>query len=134
MSIALNSTTKFKTRLLPTLTDYVRIKGTLPLHLIFAYAALVEFHKGKRGNEDIALNDDPAYLAKWSELWANFNGDYTKLAKETLGWTEAWDMDMNTIHPEITATVAKYLKAIDTKGMRAAVECFVNNAGGCCCK
>ena len=30
MSIALNSTTKFRTRLLPTLTDYVRIKGKLP--------------------------------------------------------------------------------------------------------
>lgn len=126
MSIALNSTTKFKTRLLPTLVDYVRIKKALPRHLLFSYAALVTFHKGKRGNEDIALNDDPAYLAKWKELWANFDGDYNKLAKEALGWKEAWDMDMNTIHPEITATVAKYLKAIGEKGMRSAVEEFVN--------
>ena len=126
MSIALNSTTKFKTRLLPTLVDYVRIKKALPQHLLFSYAALVTFHKGKRGNEDIALNDDPAYLAKWKELWTNFDGDYNKLAKDALGWKEAWDMDMNTIHPEITAKVAKYLKAIGEKGMRSAVEEFVN--------
>ena len=126
MSIALNSTTKFKTRLLPTLTDYVKIKGTLPSHLLFAYAALVVFHMGKRGDKDIALNDDPAYLAKWKELWANFKGDYKKLAHDALAWKEAWDMDMNTIHPEITGAVAKYLEAICSNGMRAAVEELVN--------
>lgn len=122
MSIALNSTTKFKTRLLPTLVDYIKIKGKLPNRLLFAFAALVEFHKGKRGNEDIALKDDPAYLAKWKELWSGFGGDYNKLAKDALGWIEAWDTDMNGLHPEITATVAKYLKAIDTEGMRTALE------------
>lgn len=132
MSIALNSTTKFRTRLLPTLLDYVKIKGGLPCHLLFAYAALVLFHKGKRGEEDIKLADDPAYLAKWKELWSNFNGDYTALAKKALGWKEAWGMDMNTIHPEITATVAKYLKAMEEKGMRAAVECFVAGCSGNC--
>ena len=126
MSIALNSTTKFKTRLLPTLLDYVRITGILPKHLLFSLAAIIEFHKGKRGNEDIALNDDPAYLAKWKSLWADFDGDYEKLAKNTLAWKEAWDMDMNTIHPEIAKTVAKYLKEIEAKGMRGAVEDFVN--------
>lgn len=133
MSIALNSTTKFKTRLLPTLLDYVKIKGELPKHLIFAYAALVEFHKGKRGNEDIKLNDDPAYLAKWKQLWNDFDGDYKKLAKNALAWTEAWGMDMNTIHPDITDTVAKFLSAMDTKGMRAAVECF-KSGKTCDCK
>jgi tagaturonate reductase len=126
MSIALNSTTKFRTRLLPTLTDYVAIKGTLPQHLLFSFAAIIEFHKGKRGNEDIALKDDPALLAHWAQLWAEFDGDYEKLAKKALGWTEAWEMDMNTIHPDITKTVAKYLKDIDTNGMKKAVEGFVN--------
>ncbi|MDE7440000.1 MAG: tagaturonate reductase [Clostridia bacterium] len=126
MSIALNSTTKFKTRLLPTLLDYVKIKKALPKHLLFSFAAIIEFHKGKRGNEDIALSDDPAYLAKWKQLWAEFDGDYEKLAKAVLAWKEAWDIDMNTIHPEIAKTVAKYLKDIETKGMRGAVEDFVN--------
>lgn len=126
MSIALNSTTKFRTRLLPTLTDYVRIKGALPKHLLFSFAALVVFHRGKRGNEDIALKDDPAFLAKWKELWDNFDGDCLKLARAALGLKEAWETDMNDIHPEITATVAKFLKAILSKGMRDAVKEFVN--------
>ena len=126
MSIALNSTTKFRTRLLPTLLDYVKIKGKLPQHLLFSLASLIAFHKGKRGNEGIALNDDPAYLAKWKYLWTEFDGDLDKLAKEALAWKGAWDMDMNTIHPDITKTVAKYLKEIQTKGMKKAVEEFVN--------
>lgn len=126
MSIALNSTTKFRTRLLPTLLDYVKIKGKLPQHLLFSLASLIAFHKGKRGNEEIALNDDPAYLAKWKYLWTEFDGDLDKLAKEALAWKGAWDMDMNTIHPDISKTVAKYLKEIQTKGMKKAVEEFVN--------
>ena len=126
MSIALNSTTKFRTRLLPTLLDYVKIKGKLPQHLLFSLASLIAFHKGKRGNEEIALNDDPAYLAKWKYLWTEFDCDLDKLAKEALAWKGAWDMDMNTIHPDITKTVAKYLKEIQTKGMKKAVEEFVN--------
>lgn len=126
MSIALNSTTKFRTRILPTLTDYVKITGKLPRHVLFSFAALVAFHKGKRGAEDIRLADDPAYLAKWKQLWADFNGDYALLAKAALGWTQAWECDMNAIHPQITSTVAKYLEAIDTKGMKTAVKEFVN--------
>ncbi len=126
MSIALNSTTKFKTRILPTLLDYVRIKGTLPEHVLFSFAAMVEFHKGKRGDQEIALKDDPAYLAYWHRLWADFDGDYAAMAKKVLGWEEAWDMDMNTIHPEITAKVAAYLEDIDKNGMNKAVEGFVN--------
>lgn len=132
MSIALNSTTKFKTRLLPTLLDYVKIKGELPKRLVFAFAALVTFHKGKRGDEDIKLADDPQYLAKWKELWDGFDGDYNKLAKEVLGWVEAWDMDMNTIHPDLCSKVATYLYAMNTKGMRAALECFIGGCDGSC--
>ncbi len=132
MSIALNSTTKFKTRLLPTLLDYVKIKGELPKRLVFAFAALVTFHKGKRGDENIKLADDPQYLAKWKELWDGFDGDYNKLAKEVLGWVEAWDMDMNTIHPDLCSKVATYLYAMNTKGMKAALECFTGGCDGSC--
>lgn len=126
MSIALNSTTKFRTRLLPTLVDYVRIKGKLPAHLVFSLAALIEFHKGKRGDQDIALKDDPNFLAFWHRTWADFDGDYLALTKKVLAWEEAWEMDMNTVHPDLAGTVAAHLENMDKNGMRAAVEGFVN--------
>ena len=126
MSIALNSTTKFKTRLLPTLTDYIRINGGLPRRLLFAFAALTVFHRGKRGGEDIALKDDPAYLEFWKELWREFDGDYVALARKALGFKQAWDTDMNALHRDVTQTVAGYIRAICEKGMRQAVEELVN--------
>lgn len=132
MSIALNSTTKFKTRLLPTLKDYVSRTGKLPQHLVFALAALILFHKGKRGQEDIKLNDDPAYLERWRTVWAEFDGDYAALVKKVLGWKDIWGEDMNVIHPELTATAAKYLKAQSERGMRAAADCFEGGCDGAC--
>lgn len=126
MSIALNSTTKFRTRLLPTLTDYVRLKGKLPRHLLFSLAAIIEFHKGRRGEEPIALKDDPAYLGHWSALWAEFDGDCVKLAEKVLSWKDAWEEDINKLHPDIAAVVGGYLEDIEKNGMRKAVEGFVN--------
>ncbi len=126
MSIALNSTTKFRTRLLPTLEDYVRLTGKLPLHLVFAFAALCLFHKGRRGSETIALKDDPALLEHWKKMWEECGTDYKKFAREVLAWKEAWETDMNDIHPALAERVAGYLKEMEEKGMRAAVEEFVN--------
>ncbi|PSM57348.1 tagaturonate reductase, partial [Clostridium diolis] len=51
MSIALNSLSKYKTRDLPSLTEYLKRKGTLPKKLVFSLASLIEFYKGKRGDE-----------------------------------------------------------------------------------
>ncbi len=126
MSIALNSTTKFRTRLLPTLKDYVRIKGKLPYHLTFAFAALCLFHKGMRGDEPIALKDDPELLAHWKAMWEECGADYKKFARTALNWPEAWEEDMNAIHPALADTVAGYLAKMEKDGMRAAVEEFVN--------
>ena len=55
MSIALNSMSKYKTRDLPSLTEYLKLKGELPKKLVLSLAALIEFYKGKGGNEDIEL-------------------------------------------------------------------------------
>ena len=33
---------------------------------------------------------------------------------------------MNTLHPDITATVAEYLEDMDKNGMKSAVARFVN--------
>ncbi|MCD8205181.1 MAG: tagaturonate reductase [Clostridia bacterium] len=125
MSIALNSTTKFTERLIPTLTDYVRIRGALPEHVCFSFAGLVVFHRGLRGKEKITLNDDPKHLEFWAKIWKEFEAekDYTALAEKALGYSAAWKMDMNTI-PGMTEKVAGYLKDILEKGMKAAVKDF----------
>ncbi len=118
MSIALNSTTKFKTRLLPSYNDYIAKFEKEPTHILFAFSALVSFHKGVRGKDAIALKDDQKYLDWWKELWQN--EDYTVIAQKALGNVSIWDQDLAT--PNNVKLVAGYLKDIQTNGMRKALQ------------
>ncbi len=81
MSIALNSLSKYKTRDLPSLTEYLKRKGTLPKKLVFSLASLIEFYKGKRGDEDIQLADDEDILELFKELWEKYDGTKEGLNK-----------------------------------------------------
>ena len=69
-SIALNSVSKFKVRVLPSILEYKKRFGTYPPTLIFAFKKLIEFYKTDM------TNDDPEVTkfmkeAKVSEILAN---------------------------------------------------------------
>jgi tagaturonate reductase len=121
MSIALNSTTKFRTRLLTTYNDYRNIYGKSPKHILFALAALIVFYRGKRGDEQIKLADDQKYLDFWRELWQL--DDCAEIAKKALSaediWQQSLDADNNA------KLVAGYIKSMTENGMRAALKAFL---------
>ena len=121
MSISLNSTTKFKTRLLPTYNDYISRFGKVPTHILFSFASLITFYKGKRGDEDIELNDAPEYLEFWKKLWQL--DSYEEMARTALSATDLWEQDLAT--DETVAFVAAYLKDIADNGERAALRHFL---------
>lgn len=123
MSIALNSTTKFKTRLLPSYNDYRAKFGKSPKHILFSFASLVVFFRGKRGDEDIALADDPKYLEFWRKLWEN--NDCTEIAKCALSNTELWEQ--NLAEDGNVELVAGYIESILIDGERAALKAFLGN-------
>ena len=50
-SIALNSVSKFKVRVLPSILEYVRRFGKTPKHLVFSFAKLIEFYKTDMTND-----------------------------------------------------------------------------------
>ena len=56
-SIALNSVSKYRARILPTVTDYVRARGTLPRRLTFALAALIAFYRGQTLEEGALVGE-----------------------------------------------------------------------------
>ena len=122
MSIALNSTTKFKTRLLPTYNDYIEKFGKVPTHILFSFASLVTFYRGKRGDADIALNDAPEYLEFWKKLWEM--NDYDDIARTALSASDLWEQDLAA--DETVALVSAYLKDIAENGERAALRHFLN--------
>ena len=70
ISIALNTTSKFKTRLLPSLLTYVERNDSLPKRITFALAATIRFYKGQTLEGDaIPLKDDPDRIAFFQQLW-----------------------------------------------------------------
>ena len=73
-SIALNSVSKFKVRVLPSILEYIKRYNKMPETLLFAFAKLIEFYKTDMTNdapevvEFMKNNDTKAILANAS-LW-----------------------------------------------------------------
>ena len=124
MSIALNSMSKYKTRDLPSLTEYLKRKGELPRKLVFSLAALIEFYKGKRGNEDIKPADDEHLLELYKNLWPECDGSESglkTLVTKVLAYDRNWGMDLNEIEG-LTQAVTDNLILIEKAGMKEAVK------------
>ncbi len=51
-SISLNSISKFKVRVLPSILEYIKRKNAMPENLIFSFAKLIEFYKIGTPNDD----------------------------------------------------------------------------------
>ena len=128
MSIALNSVSKWKTRCLPSLLDYVNFYGKLPKRLTFSMAALIELYKGKelrdglmvcnRGEEEYTLSDDPAVL----EFFVKDDGtEKEDLVRAYLEKSEFHGMDLNMIEG-FTEAVISVLELIESEGIRAAMK------------
>ena len=124
MSISLNSWSKFETRVLPSLLEYKKRKGVLPNKLAFSLAATIAFYKGKRGQEDIALNDDAALIDLLKEAWAQYDGSdasVKQVVTKVLAYDKNWKMNLNEVEG-LTDLVAKHLISILNNGMKKAVE------------
>lgn len=73
-SISLNSVSKFRVRVLPSILEYIRRKNELPKRLIFSFARLIEFYKYGTPIDDPAViaemrsADIPTILAN-TEFW-----------------------------------------------------------------
>jgi len=110
IDISLNTISKFKVRLLPTLEAYLASKGELPEHIVRAFAGLIRFYKahkvgeeyrGTRFNGDeYVLNDDSQTLDFFYKQWSSFEkGELTlqQLIQHILSNDQLWGKDLNDI-------------------------------------
>ena len=88
-SIALNSVSKFKVRVLPSLLEYIKRCGKMPEKLLFSFARLIEFYKTGEPNDD---KDVTAFMKSAS-------------VEEILANRSLWDEDLSFLAQE----VKKYL-------------------------
>jgi tagaturonate reductase len=95
LSIALNSISKFKVRVLPSVLEYKARKGSLPKNLLHSLAALIRFYKGEWQGHAIPLNDSENVLTFFKAAWQNF--DVKIVAEKVLANEEFWGQNLNDI-------------------------------------
>ncbi|XXN65899.1 tagaturonate reductase [Enterobacter ludwigii] len=123
LSIALNSMTKFRTRLLPQLLLSQQQNGQWPSRLTFAFAALLAFYRGAEGERHWPLQDDEHWLQRFAELWPAVQNDKQtpeQLVRAVLSDANHWGEDL-TQRPGLVAAVSQHLQNIIVHGMRTAL-------------
>ena len=134
LSISLNSVSKFKARILPSLEQYVDAQGRVPAHLAFGLASLIAFYRGteiraaaligRRNGKEYQIKDDLPILEAFAKFWQHFDGSAAGIAElvdAVLRQQELWGKDLHTI-PGLAAAVTCDLGFILDKGMKAALE------------
>lgn len=118
LSIALNSMTKFKTRLLPQLLLGLD-KGYLSERLSFALAALLVFYRGKRDSQSYPLQDDEVWLTYFAKNWPLVGKDITthQFVNQILANEKHWDIDLSQ-YSNLVDKVSAQIDAILKQGMK----------------
>jgi tagaturonate reductase len=125
LSIALNSVSKFKVRVLPSLLEYQKANKRLPDALTFSLAALIMFYKNKLSNynkldlREYPINDDPEVINFFKSM--QLGTDYPEAIKMALSNKYFWDTDLNQIKG-MTEKVTGYYKSISLIGIRKAIS------------
>ena len=117
LDISLNSTTKFRTRLLPSLLAYREKTGELPDGIVRALAALFQFYRGFRRDEPIPLRDEADRIAFFQQEWSAYSAgtqDLETLVRNLLARSDWWGQDLNGV-PGLTAAVTAHLLTYQDK-------------------
>lgn len=110
-SIALNSISKYKVRVLPSVLEFYKRTGTLPEKLLHALAALILFYKGTHQGETLPVNDTPEILDFFKHAWKTGNAD--DAVRQTLANKTFWDQDLTQV-PGLLARVTHYIHTYET--------------------
>ena len=84
-SIALNSVSKFKVRVLPSILEYIKRYNKMPETLLFSFAKLIDFYRTDMTNDD----------AKVTEFMKNAS------VKEILANADLWGEDLSFLEAEV---------------------------------
>lgn len=119
--IALNSVSKFKVRVLPSLLGYYNANKKLPVNLTFSLASLIRFYKGTWNGQSLPVKDGEDITTFFNGLWKS--DDYEKIARLTLQNKGFWDQDLTEI-PGLTKAITIALEEIDSNGIEAGFTKF----------
>lgn len=130
LSISLNSVSKFKVRVLPSLLKYAELKQRIPEVLAFSLAALITFYRGKldkhgvymgdRNGTPYEIKDNQEYLRFFNQQWQTNVSDVAVLTRNILANQDMWGRDLSVISG-LTDTTTLNVQLIVDKGIIAAM-------------
>ena len=136
LSISLNSVSKWKVRVLPSIKDYLAAKEALPPMLTYSLAALIAFYhgvgsnepelRGTRNGKSYSIKDGIDELVFFEKRWHAFhhNHDLRVLVGTILANEALWGEDL-TLLPGMVDMVTSRLQSILTLGVRETVTALV---------
>nr|WP_294926362.1 tagaturonate reductase [uncultured Flavobacterium sp.] len=119
--IALNSISKFKVRVLPSLLGYYNANNKLPVNLTFSLASLIQFYKGTWNNEVLPVKDTPELVEAFKNAWQS--GDLNSVVAKVLANVEFWGEDLTKISGLSEALVVA-LTEIEANGIEQGYANF----------
>ncbi len=111
-SISLNSISKFKVRVLPSLLDYLKREQQLPKGLTMALAGLIKLYL----SADFEPSDDPKNLEFFEQVKSQRSSN-EDIINAILGNTAFWDMDLNTV-TGLNKEVLSIFNALETESTK----------------
>lgn len=133
LAISLNSTSKWKARVLPSFKGYVDKTGSLPKCITASFAFYIAFYHGMKLTDDGLVATRPAgneYTVKDDKPILQFfydhkNDDAETLAHAVCSNVDFWDEDLSKIAGFEEAVIG-YLKAIEEKGAYEVMKDCLN--------
>jgi len=135
LDISLNSVSKWRARVLPTMKDYFEIFSILPQNVVFSFAGLICFYSGKqrrenalvgnRDHEEYLIRDDKAVL---DYFYANVGKTNSRKFVEDFASQETFFGEDLNQYEGFTDSVFKHLKQIEEKGICKVMKELVKKA------
>lgn len=124
MSISLNSMSKYRTRVLPSLEGYLAKFGKLPKRLVLALASYIIFYSKSYKDMTFETKDNEDILALYEGLWSDCDGSYDAvlaLTEKILGYEKNWGKNLNDIEG-LTRMTAGFAYGILSEGIEHVLE------------
>ncbi|MET0945288.1 MAG: tagaturonate reductase [Flavobacterium sp.] len=119
--IALNSISKFKVRVLPSLLGYYNANKKLPVNLTFSLASLIQFYKGTWNNETLPVKDSPEIVEAFKDAWQL--GSIDLVVTKVLASTDFWGEDLTKVKG-LSEALALALNEIEENGIEQGFTNF----------
>lgn len=132
LDITLNSTSKWKARVMPSLKGYIEKTGELPKCICASFAYYIQFYRGTEMSDAglVATRNGETYVIKDDKTVLNFYFEHkddalAELVNAVCSNVDFWGEDLTKL-PNFEKDVVTYLEVIQNQGAEALMKLVLN--------